>query len=253
MGTLSHEQYCAAVEAEVARFVELVNVADPATPVPTCPGWTIADLVKHHGTTHRWMEHLVRHRVTERVWSRDVPLNLPERETAYPTWLAEGAAASLHTLRSADPNTPMWSLGTDQHVRFWPRRLLFEAVVHGADAELALGHDPHIDATTATDGVDEFLENLPFFTWVADRVRELDRDGETAHLHATDTDDAWTITLGGSGFTWERGHGTGTVTTRATTGDLLLLVYGRLRPEDERFTVVGNRELLTSWLKATAL
>ncbi|MDX6327936.1 MAG: hypothetical protein QOI83_319, partial [Streptomycetaceae bacterium] len=28
-----HERYCAAIEAEVARFVGLVGAADPATPV----------------------------------------------------------------------------------------------------------------------------------------------------------------------------------------------------------------------------
>ncbi|MEV8015780.1 maleylpyruvate isomerase N-terminal domain-containing protein [Streptomyces sp. NPDC086554] len=53
MTRLTHEQYCAAVQAADARFVELARGADPATPIPTCPGWTLSDLVRHHGTTHR--------------------------------------------------------------------------------------------------------------------------------------------------------------------------------------------------------
>jgi uncharacterized protein (TIGR03083 family) len=248
-----HERYCAAVEAEVARFVGLVAAADPTTPVPTCPGWTIADLVKHHGTTHRWVEHLVRHRATERIWSRDVPLDLPENESQYPAWLAAGGSAALRTLRAAGPDTPVWSHGADQHVRFWPRRLLFEAVVHLADAELALGRRPQIDGETAADGVDELLQHLPFAARVAENIRQLGLDGEAVHLYATDTGTEWVIKIGGGGFTWERGHSEGTATARATAGDLLLLVYGRLRPEHERITTAGDRELLASWLAATAL
>lgn len=253
MGERTHERYCTAIEAEVGRFLELVKGADPATPVPTCPGWTIADLIRHHGTTHRWMEYLVRHRVIERVWSGDVPLGLPGDVTAYPSWLAESATASLRTLRAADPDAPMWTIGADQHVRFFPRRLLFEATVHRADAEIALGAVPRIDAETAADGVDELLENMPFFAWIATRVRELRRDGETLHLHATDARAAWTIAPRDGGFTWTRGRGEGTVTVAASAGDLLLLAHGRLRPGDDRLTVSGDRDLLADWLAATAL
>ncbi|MCO5994517.1 maleylpyruvate isomerase family mycothiol-dependent enzyme [Actinoallomurus rhizosphaericola] len=253
MAHRTYEEYCAAVEAEVARFVAIVGEADPAASVPTCPGWTIADLTRHHGTTYRWMTHLVRTRATERVWSRDVPLDLPEDVRAYPAWVAESAAILLETLRATDPDRPNWTIGADRHVRFFPRRVLFEAVVHTADAEIAVGRQPRVDAATAADGIEELLENLPAFGWVADRVRELDRDGETLHLHATDGDGEWMIRPGDGGFTWERGHGKGTTAVRAATGDLLLLVYGRLRPDDERLEVFGDRDLLSAWLAATGL
>ncbi|MFD1935384.1 maleylpyruvate isomerase N-terminal domain-containing protein [Nonomuraea mangrovi] len=78
MSRLTYEQYCDAVEAVDARYVELLAGSDLEPQVPTCPGWTLADLTKHHGTTYRWMEPLVRSRATERVRSRDVPLDLPQ-------------------------------------------------------------------------------------------------------------------------------------------------------------------------------
>ncbi|MFB4272921.1 maleylpyruvate isomerase family mycothiol-dependent enzyme [Nonomuraea sp. GTA35] len=255
MTRLTHEQYCDAVEAVDTRFVELVAGADPDTPLPTCPGWTLADLIKHHGTTHRWMEHLVRRRATERVWSRDVPLDLPADTAAYPAWLAGSVELSLRTLRGADPDTPNWTHGADQHVRFFPRRLLYEAVVHLADAELALDRAPRIVPSIAADGIDEFLENLPCYSWVAERVSRLDRDGERLRFSSTNTDDSWLITLG-NGCTWETGRddAPATVTAHGSSGDLLLLIYGRLQPGDaDRFLVTGNGELLTSWLAATAL
>jgi hypothetical protein len=51
MGTdgLSIERCCQIVEREVARFVEVTDGVDPATPVPTCGDWTIADLLRHAG------------------------------------------------------------------------------------------------------------------------------------------------------------------------------------------------------------
>ena len=245
-----HELYCDVIEQLEKRFVETVRDVDPATPVPSCPGWTFADLVRHHGTTHRWMEHLVRTRAAERVWSRDVPLELPEDPAAYPQWLARGAAVTLRTLRSVDPETPMWSHGADQRVRFFPRRLLFEAVVHLADAELALGLDPRIAAGTAADGIEEFLENLPYYTWIAEPVAALAQG--SVRLTATDTGAAWTIAFGEDGFSWTKSEREASAAVEATAGDLLLLVYGRLRADDARFGISGNRTVLDAWLAATA-
>ena len=46
-------------------------------PVPTCPGWTVRDLVTHQGLIHRWATANVRG-VTARpdaeVWATDCPL-----------------------------------------------------------------------------------------------------------------------------------------------------------------------------------
>lgn len=253
MGDSTYERRCAALEAEVDRFVATVAGVDPATPVPTCPGWTVADLVRHHGTTYRWMEYLVRRRCTERIRSRDVPLDLPADPAGYPQWLVAGAAACLRTFRAADPDAPVWTFGADRHVRFWPRRLLAEAVVHRADAELAVGRAPLVPADLAVDSVDELLEILPFFDRVADRLRSLGRAGEVVHLHATDAAGEWLITLADAGFGWARGHGKGAVAVRGTASDLLLLAYGRLPSDGDRCTVHGDRELLTGWLAATAL
>lgn len=246
-----HELYCDAVEHLTRRFVETVGDVDPARPVPSCPGWSFADLVKHHGATHRWIEHLVRIRASERVWSRDVPLDLPADPAAYPGWLARNAEATLRTLRGTDPETPMWSHGADQRVRFFPRRLLFEAVVHLADAELALGIEPRIPEGTAADGIEEFLENLPYYSQIAEPVGKL--VAGSLRLRATDTGATWTIAFGQSGFTWTKSAGKAAAGVEATTGDLLLLLYGRRRAQDARFGITGDRAVPDRWLAATAL
>ncbi|MFF3291354.1 maleylpyruvate isomerase family mycothiol-dependent enzyme [Streptomyces sp. NPDC003023] len=246
-----HERYCDAIEHLVAEFVAVVRDADLATPVPTCPGWTVADLVKHHGTTHRWAEHVVRTRATERVWAREVGLDLPDEPAAYPDWMVRSAEAALRTVRKTDPDLPMWSYGADQRVAFYPRRLLFEGVIHLADAELALGHAPRIAPGTAADGIEEFLENMPFYSWIVEPVQALE-DGSVAFV-AADTGAAWTVTCGGAGFSWTKTvTAAPSVTVTADTADLLLLLYGRRGADEDRFTVTGRRELLDAWVRVTA-
>lgn len=44
-----------------------------------------------------------------------------------------------------------------------------------------------------------------------------------------------------------------TVIVRAAAGDLLLLVYGRIGLEDDRFVVTGDGRFLAEWLAASAL
>lgn len=244
-----HEHHCAAAEAEIARFTELVTGAGLDTPVPTCPEWTIADLIRHHGTTHRWMDHLMRSGATDRVWTKDLHIEPPTDDTDVRAWLDSGAETLLATLRAARADTPIWTWGADQHVRFWSRRVLFEAVVHRADAEFARGLTPYVDPAIAADGVDEFLANVPHAHWIAERLPSLGDGDRTLHLHATDGDGEWLIGMG-SEFRWERGHDKADVAVRGTAGDLLLLVHGRLSPSDERFEVFGDHESLGRWLTA---
>lgn len=245
-----YEHHRAELAVEVARFVRVVTDADLTTPVPTCPGWTLADLLEHHGTTHRWVEHVLRHRSRSRVRSREVGVDLPGEVSEYPRWLAAGVESLLTVLWSTDPDTPIWTVGADQHVRCWARRVLHEAVVHRADAELALGHTPSISTDTAVDGIEEFLTNAPCFPRISDRVGKLDRSGETLRLHGSSHE--WLITLRPDGFRWERGHAIGTATVQGSVGHLLLLVYGRILVTDESLTVSGDEELLVRWLEAAA-
>ncbi|WP_079044621.1 MULTISPECIES: maleylpyruvate isomerase N-terminal domain-containing protein [unclassified Streptomyces] len=257
-GTDPHAAACDAVAAHALRFAAAVRGADPATPVPTCPGWTLADLTRHLGAGHRWAEHLVWTRATVRVRPEDVPLDLPAEPAAYPDWLVTGAGSFAATLRAADPDGPVWSPGADPRVRSYPRRLLRESLVHLADAEIALGGEPGpIDPLTAADAVDHLLADLPYIPWTAEPLAQLDRDGAVIRLAARDADTAWTLTLGGGGFTWARGPrtdpGAPAVQVEGGTGDLLLLLHRRYAADDPRFDRSGDADLLDAWLAATAL
>ncbi|MGW1076405.1 maleylpyruvate isomerase family mycothiol-dependent enzyme [Streptomyces sp. NPDC002537] len=242
-----------AIAAESRRFVELVKDADPATPVPGCPGWTLVDLVRHTGSVQRWFSVLLRQLVQEPPRSRDVDLRLPAREDGYPDWLAASAAEAASAFAVTDPDAPMWAWGADQHARFWVRRMLFETLVHRADAELALGLRPVIDRDLAADGVDEFLVNLPHATFFAPKVADLRGDGETLRFRCSDGSGDWLIRLRPDGFGAERvTDGTGAAASadasvQGAAADLLLLVYGRLGHGADVFEVRGDEELLARW------
>ncbi|MFF0065992.1 maleylpyruvate isomerase family mycothiol-dependent enzyme [Streptomyces sp. NPDC005279] len=242
-----------AVAAETARFVSVVKGAQPATPVPSCPGWTLVDLIRHTGSVQRWFSVLLRQLVQEPPRSRDVDLRLPADEDGYPDWLASSAAEAASAFAVTDPDAPMWVWGADRHARFWVRRMLFETLVHRADAELAVGLRPEIDRDLAADGVDEFLVNLPFASPFAPKVANLRGDGETIRFRCTDSDGDWLVRLRPDGFGIDHdAAATGTATPADATvqgaaADLLLLMYGRLDRGSEVFESSGNEDLLTLW------
>lgn len=247
-------EHGAAVAAETDRFVAAVKGADLSTPVPTCPGWTLADLTRHTGSVHRWFSELLRRRIQQPPTSRDVDLRLPADSHGYPDWLAESAAEAAAVFTATDPEAPMWAWGVDQHARFWVRRMLFETLVHRADAELALGLSPSIDRALAADGVDEFLTNLPFASSFAPLTAQLRAPHRTIRFSSTDGDHDWLVGLRPDGFALvaDDAEAEADATVRGAAADLLLLLYGRLDRGSDAFRLLGDQELLAHWFAHSA-
>jgi hypothetical protein len=139
-----------------------------------------------------------------------------------------GGVELLTVLRAADPDAPMWSWGADRRARFWPRRMLHEATVHRADAELALGFAPG--------------------------VTELRGSGETLRFRCTDDAAAWTVRLAADGYTWDTAAvPSPTCEVAGTASDLLLGVYGRIPIGAARYDVTGDRAVLERWIEKSAI
>jgi uncharacterized protein (TIGR03083 family) len=244
---LTDAEYCDAVAAEVRRLSEILSGADLETPVPTCPPWNLAELVKHVGSIHHWAGRMVENVAQERLSWKELDLELPADPSGYPAWFTAGGEQLVTRLRTSDPNAPMWAWGADHHARFWARRMTHETGMHRADAELTLGREPSFEPAIASDGIDEFLENLPEAAYFAPNVKELRGDGETIHFHATDADGEWLIELTPESFSWQHGHGKGSAAVRGTASDLLLLTYGRRKHGDGRFEAFGDSTVLDRW------
>jgi uncharacterized protein (TIGR03083 family) len=247
--------YCDAVAAEAARFVEAVRDLDLAARVPTCPDWSVKDLMEHMGTVHRWCAGMVSVLAPARMPSAEMELGMPWDPGELPDWISTGGAYVVETLRdSPDPDAPMWGWGSDKHVRFWSRRMLHETAVHRADAEFAAGLEPSIEPGVAVDGIDEFLDNLPHARRFAPHVADLHGSGQRLLFRAIDASAAWTVTLEEGRFAWDHSGDGAEVTVEGAASDLVLFIYGRYKPDDStRFKVSGDRDLLEFWRERSSI
>src|SRR4249919_1767430 len=90
----------AALVDENSRFAALAE-ADPDTPVPTCPGWSLKQLFRHVGRGDRWAATIVR--TGRPVDPKDVADGRPP-EGALVEWLHGGATAILDAVREVGPD-----------------------------------------------------------------------------------------------------------------------------------------------------
>lgn len=54
MQPISTERYCAGILSSTHIFARLVDGADLAKKLPTCPEWTLRQLATHVGRAQRW-------------------------------------------------------------------------------------------------------------------------------------------------------------------------------------------------------
>ncbi len=61
---LSYQRYCDEIGTQIELARAAVAGADLTTPVPSCPGWNVGQLLRHLGGAHRWIESIVRTRAS---------------------------------------------------------------------------------------------------------------------------------------------------------------------------------------------
>ncbi len=196
---------------------------DLTVAVPTCPDWTLADLVEHTGFVHRWQAAVV----------RDAPDSFPDSATwrhgpaegqALSDWFRAGVDDAVAAMSDVDPGAPRWTWAGPGTAAWYSRRIAQETSVHRIDAELAAGAAPGpVDPDFAVDGVDEMCD---VFIPRA-KGQPIGGHGETLHLHATDADGEWLFTMHADRVDVARGHAKGDAAVRGAASDLLLLVWGR--------------------------
>ena len=248
---LATERLYREIPAWTDRLATLVAGADPGAPVPTTPEWTLAELAAHVGFAFRWMTTIVATQATTAVAHRDTRgTPRPDDPTLLPSWLREGATELTDAVRSTGPSTPVWTwAGGLRPAQWWLQRNLGELVVHVADAALALGEPVEIDSELGAVGIDEWLEILPFLQ--SSVTPDALAPGRSMHLHALDGGE-WLLRATADGLSWEHGHAKADVAVRGDAGSLYLLLNRRIPADDPRFEVHGDRQILDTWLDATA-
>lgn len=255
---LSHERYCTEIVVQTDLLRSCIEGADLTTPVPSCPGWNVGQLLRHLGGAQRWAEETVRTRASGPLPDehfRDLSAYTDEDPAVLGPWLAEGAARLAHTLRSAGPEATLWTPIPGGTTSFYARRFTHETVIHRADATLALGAEFTVDEELAIDGIDEWMElgSLPMHLEIHPWMRELLGPGRTLHLHATDTAPEaaaeWLIDLTGDVIAWRRAHEKAAVAVRGPLTDLLLVIYKRRPVRSDGIEILGDEQFLDFWLE----
>lgn len=257
MAPLPSDRYLDALTAQSALLAEALAGADLQRPVPTCPDWTLRQLVEHLGQAHRWVTGIISRRVTTKPDFDMLGVSAPVAPDGVRAWLVGGAGELVETIRSVGLETPVWSWTDDHSAGFWARRMAHETAVHRADAELALGREFTLDADLAADAISEWLSllSLPQALEYRPELAELRGDGQILHLHSTDPGlgeaGEWIVHRTPSGPVWEHGHFKGDVAVRGAVVDLLLVMSRRVPPGEAPITVLGDAGVLDHWLEHT--
>jgi len=257
MPAISTERLVAELQTHTDYLAELAPDADLRAPVPTCPEWTMADLLAHVGRSHRRVAAIVSRGVM--VHLREVEdAVLPDAPGARAEWLRAGARLLADSVSRVGPESPTWSWFEDQRAGFWLRRMTHDTTVHHADAALACGAEWMIAPDLAADGISEWLAILasPRFRGSRPAISALDGQGQTLHFHATDgdlgEDGEWLVRRDPDGIRWSHEHLKADVVVRCPAGALLLTLMRRIPATDPQLTVFGEGALLDHWLANSA-
>jgi uncharacterized protein (TIGR03083 family) len=239
--------WIAALRADGPALQGAVTETGPGAAVPSCPGWTVADLVEHLTVLLRWVRETAPRGVTDKPADRVTPVPRPDWPDAL-DGLHRELTGTIETLDALDPDLPAWTWPAQaRKATFWQRRMAHEISVHRWDAETAAGRPTTIETKLAADGVNEVLD-----TWLpaGRRTGPSDLHG-VVHLTATDASYEWFVRLRGAGVAL---LDTGTILdtddhhpraeASGTASDLLLTLMGRL--STEVLTVNGDPRLISA-------
>ncbi len=234
---MDYEAHVAAVERESGALVAALRAGPIDAALPPCPDWVVADLARHVGEFSGFWSH----NLCEAAGRPKTPFNDAPSEGLV-DWCDDLLGHLVGSLKATPADTEVWTwVEDDKTARFVARRCAHELAVHRFDAQSARGAPEAIEAELAADGIEEI------FVMMGARERSGAASGETLHVHGTDRDAEWLITLREDGFDVRREHAKGDLALRGATSDLELTLYERpALGEVQRY---GDDSVLDSWYR----
>ncbi|MDQ1725452.1 MAG: hypothetical protein QOG52_2480 [Frankiaceae bacterium] len=150
---LTPARYLALFRADGERLADVAGAHGLQAAVPSCPGWTVGDVVAHTSDVYRRQAAVIRlgRRPTAGEWQQS-----PAGGSL--GWFRASLRAMLDELAGREPASAAHTRWPqDPTVGFWYRRMALETVVHRVDVEQAVGVRTPVDAALAVDGIDEVL------------------------------------------------------------------------------------------------
>jgi uncharacterized protein (TIGR03083 family) len=239
-------EHIAAIRRDGPLLRAAAASAGPDAAVPSCPGWTVRDLVRHLGGVHRWATSIVATPRTE-PW----PVDLEEVVGSWPDdatlldWFDDGCQGLAAALERARPDLACWTfLRAPSPLAMWARRQAHETAMHRVDVELAAGAQvTQFTAPFAADGVDELL--TCFITRGSSALRA--DEPRTLGVRCTDAADNWLVRIGpDAARTTPIGTDTPDCTLSGRAADIHLALWSR--PELAALAIEGDESVLDLFL-----
>lgn len=241
MSAPTTDHYLASLTRDTEALAAAAEV-DLHAPIAACPAWDMADLAFHVATVHRFWTHML----VQRLQVPEGPGVERPADDDLPGFVRAGLEPLVAAIRETPPDTPIWTWAPRQEAAFVPRRMAHETGVHRWDAEAAVGTPRPIDAAIAVDGIDEVLELV-----VPAGVQVRESPPIAAHLHCTDTEGEWVVTVDGGKVSVAHAHEKQPVAVRGSASDLNLLLWRRV-PWDA-VEVFGDEEMARALVALTDL
>jgi uncharacterized protein (TIGR03083 family) len=233
------------IRSNAVRLADAARTAGMEAGVPTCEGWTVADLVTHQGGVYRWAAGVLE------SGSQTDPGPFPSRPVGSTCWTGTPRASVGSSTRwrrsTLTGRCGTGAAGAPAPARFWLRRMAHETIIHRVDAETAAGQRGAVEPPElAADGIDEYLEFLRTSSWTFD-PRLGDLRGGLA-LQPTDVRRAWQVDFTADGIGVHQQAVSSGACLRGTASDLLPFAYNR-RPADD-IEMEGDLTLVKQWRDA---
>jgi uncharacterized protein (TIGR03083 family) len=230
--------------------------------VPTCPEWTLLDLVQHLGGVHRFWAAAVNAGPAAAPPAESASEGVkaaPREREALLAWSAASTRQLLDALREAGPDRGCWTWWgaseSPQTSGAVARHQLQEVAVHTYDAQITLGAPQPLPDEAALDGVGEFLSTCVAWT------QPWPHEAAAVDFHATEGR-SWRLSLSADGARTTRLPTPGTIpataagqdpdaaaaSARGTANEMVLVLYDRI-PIDS-LQLDGDRrlfDLLRAW------
>lgn len=240
---LNDAEYLTVLRREGDAFSDSIARA-LSTPVASCEPWVGADLLWHMIEVHYSWKFIVE----SHLMNPDdyVPRSKPADKDLLSEFNA-GLNELIRVLSSTDSARSCWTWAGIQDVAWVIRRMAHETAVHAWDARCAAGNATEIDASLASDGIDEFVHVMVMSNL---RAEEAPLSG-SVHIHCTDVDGEWLIVpTTTTEVVVTREHSKGDCAIRGSASSLLLGLWRRIPMSS--LEVIGSADVAAQFLNRTA-
>jgi uncharacterized protein (TIGR03083 family) len=232
--------YLQRISIDTRLLAAAASAAGPDATIPTCPDWSIRELVHHQGEVHRWATAIVTGGLAKPSAVPDDFLGqLPSDDRLLP-WFEDGSRILIDALRAAPESLECFTFLSDPPpaVVFWARRQTHETGMHRVDAQSATGSITPFEPQFGADGIDEMLTGF-----VPRKHVPLHADPpRTLAVSLTDAPGNWHLTISeGTGVTL-REPAPADCTVRGTASDVYLALWNRQGVEP--LTIDGDASVL---------